>query len=218
MLLTIVSTGLVDSVSTHAIAGSNHRRNDRGLRLERRQHERYSILKGNVTHTRRRARWYPLLLGHAVLLVLDLVAGDLSLVLDLLLADLLEGRTSVRGNGDGPAEHREWSLSQPVSSSRSASLSVPVHDQGVGEQKSSLGGSIGLELDDSFLSATLEPKEESKVRDMRNEKVNENQCRRRRTDRREDAYVRRVMELILPQKEKKSVTVFSLALAEMLVT
>jgi hypothetical protein len=30
--------------------------------------------------------------------------------------------------------------------------------------------------------------------------------------------VRRVMELILPQKEKKSVTVFSLALAEMLVT
>jgi hypothetical protein len=48
VLLTIVSTGLVDSVSTHAIAGSNHRRNDRGLRLERRQHERYSILKGNV--------------------------------------------------------------------------------------------------------------------------------------------------------------------------
>lgn len=170
MLLTIVSTGLVDSVSTHAIAGSNHRRNDRGLRLERRQHERYSILKGNVTHTRRRGRWYPLLLGHAVLLVLDLVAGDLSLVLDLLLADLLEGCTSVRGNGDGPAEHREWSLPQPVSSSRSVSLGVPVHDQGVGEQKSGLGGSISLELDDGFLSATLEPKEESKVRDRRKRK------------------------------------------------
>jgi hypothetical protein len=45
VLLTIISTGLVDSVSTHAIAGSNHRRNDRRLRLERRQHERYSILK-----------------------------------------------------------------------------------------------------------------------------------------------------------------------------
>jgi hypothetical protein len=27
-------------------------------------------------------------------------------VLDLLLADLLKGRTSVRGNGDGPAEHK----------------------------------------------------------------------------------------------------------------
>jgi hypothetical protein len=102
--------------------------------------------------------------------VLDLVAGDLSLVLDLLLADLLEGRTSVRGNGDGPAEHREWSLSQPVSSSRSVSVGVPVHDQGVGEQKSGLGGSISLELDDGFLSATLEPKEESKVRDMRKRK------------------------------------------------
>jgi hypothetical protein len=75
-----------------------------------------------------------------VLLVLDLVAGDLSLVLDLLLADLLKGRTSVRGNGDGP-----------------------VHDQGVGEQKSGLGGGISLELDDGFLSATLKPKEESKM-------------------------------------------------------
>lgn len=34
----------------------------------------------------------------------------------------------------------------------------------------------------------------------------------------EGAHVRRVMKLIFPQKEKKSVTVFSLALGEMLVT
>jgi hypothetical protein len=99
-------------------------------------------------------------------------------------------------------------------------LAVPVHDQGVGEQKSGLGGGISLELDDGFLSATLKPKEESKMRRAKTQ-AKINACVDNSNEEERIAgktYVRRVMELILPQKEKKSVTVFSLALAEMLVT
>ncbi len=90
----------------------------------------------------------------------------------------------------------------------------PVHNKGVCQQERSLGSSICLKFNNSLFHSTLKPVENLNCSDN---KVKEGltHIHWRKVDL---PYVLRQSELILPQKEKKSVTVFSLALGEMFAT